>query len=420
VSARLNPKSPVPPFWQQLDRFVRYPLQETGLAALAGLTVARLVMLLPWPLSPLLNLVVWAGLYAYAAEVLRRSANGELEPPEVSLHGESEGRAMVLLQVLFLLAALLVQYFLGPLAAAATAMLLAFALPGATMSLAMDGNLGHALNPATWLAIAGRIGASYLMMVLLMIGLGVAQAYSGAVISRLPWLLGVLATYAVITYCVLVAFHAMGYLIYQFHDELGHVVEAPVRRRTPSGDPDQQLIDEAEELIEAGDATSAEKLLAAEIARLGGTPASHALYRRLLKQRGDNAAADRHARDYLAALMAQGREKEALDLARDCLALDPAFTLAQPDFVRPLARRAAQLQQSQLALALLKDFPARHPRHPDLAANVLLTAGLLFDKLGQVEAARALLEAHRPVLEASASRPEFMALHARLAELSLH
>lgn len=414
----MTPATRIVPISQRLGAVLRYPLHPTGLAALAGLTVARLVNVLPGGLvGALLNFVVAAGLYAYASEVLRCTADGRLEPPEITLQGEGEGRAQIYLQLILLGLLYATGRLAGPGAAVAVGLLAALMLPGASMSLAMDGNFLHALNPATWLAIGARIGAGYVGVAALFAAIFAGAGLVDVVTGVLPPVVNLLAYYLIIHYLVLVAFHAMGYLIYQHHDVLGHEIVPEAPRRTPTSDPDQALLDEAQAKVAAGDAAGAEAMLAAHIERLGGTPAVHGRYRQLLRARGDAAALAAHGQRYLVTLMAQGREKEALDLARDCLAQDPGFRLPDADFVRPLAQRAAQSQQAQLALALAKGFPAQYPQHPDLPPVVLLTARLLVDRLGQVEPAQALLDAHRRSFDHHALRPDYDALRAQLAAL---
>jgi hypothetical protein len=162
-------------------------------------------------------------------------------------------------------------------------------------------------------------------------------------------------------------------------------------RRDANRDPDQDLLDEAEQLVQNGDARAAEEMLERQLRARGGTPAVHAQYRKLLKLRGDAAALSRHGRDYINVLMAQGNEKGALELARDCYAADPEFRLPDAGQIAPLARRAAETGQAALAVKMLSGFNRLYPQHPDTVPNALLLARLLTDKLNQEGEARAML-----------------------------
>jgi hypothetical protein len=381
---------PITPFWMRLREISLYPFQGAAFATLAVLTLARLVNYVPF--GWLLNLLVWFALYKYAVAVLRATADGHMEAPEVSVDDESAGRLQIALQIVFVLMGAIGFAALGPVLGMVLAVVLGLAMPGATMSLAMEGDFWNALNPLTWVSIVSRIGWPYVAAALLCLVIIGSQMNAQALVDFLPPVVDVLVFYFIAQYAVLVAFHLMGYLIYQHHEELGHEVAAFVERRSANADPDQNLLDQAEHLVREGQPEEAEKLLGGQIRRLGGSAALHGQYRRLLKLRGDSEALTEHGRNYINVLMAQEQEKRALELARDCLADDPSFTLAMPAQVSLLAKRAADMGQAKLALDLLKGFHERHKRDPDVAANALMAARLMVDRFGQDKEARALLQ----------------------------
>ena len=387
----MNPSTPITPFWHRLGAITRYPLQGAALTTLLVLSACRLILYFPFGF--VLNLLIWFAIYKYAVAVLRRTANGQLDAPEVTIDDKSAGYGQIGLQVVFVIMAAIAFYALGETGGLVVAFLLGLAMPGATMSLAMDGNFGQAINPLTWVTIATRIGWPYVAVAVLCMVIGFSQANAQAIVSFLPPMLNVFVFYFLAQYAVLVAFHLMGYLIYQYHEELGHVVEAPLARRSASSDPDQGLLDEAEDLVRDGHAQQAEEMLGAQLRRLGGSAAMHGQYRKLLKLRGDGPALCEHGANYIGILMAQGQEKAALDVARDCLEYDRGFVIANPDYIGPLARRAANLGQAQLAVKLLSNFHVRFPGHADVAPNTLLAARLLADKMGQDLEAHMLLSA---------------------------
>lgn len=386
-------QAPITPFWLRLREISLYPLQGAALVTLVSLTVARLVYYAPFGWA--LNLLIWFAFYKYAVTVLRRTADGRLEAPEVSWEGEDSGWLQVVLQFVFAVFAAIGFLALGPKGGVLVVILLSIALPGATMSLAMDENFGRAINPLTWVEIATRIGWPYFAVVALCLVINISEANAQVVVEKLPPVLNVLVFYFIAQYAALVTFHLMGYLIYQYHDELGHEIEAPLVRRSLSSDPDQALLDQAEHLVREGQTQQAEDLLGGQIRQRGGTAAVHQQYRKLLKLRGDMKTLSAHGRDYIAILLAQQQDKVALDIARDSVSADPGFALAQPEQVSVLAQKAAQLGQSQLALQLVTGFHRRYPRHADIAANALLEARLLADKLGRDRDALALLEETR-------------------------
>jgi hypothetical protein len=394
----MSSSTQIVPFWHRLRAISQYPLRGAALWTLLALTLVRgITLIFPLGLTWLLvNFLIWAAVYAYAVAILRRTSNGHLDPPEINHEGEGSGRSQLWLQFAFGLMMGLGFVFAGPVGGTFIALGLALALPAATLSLAIDDNFFHALDPSTWWAIASRLGWPYLAMVglsaVIMISQGNAQDMLNSV---MPPLLAVWGGYFIATYAVFMYFHLLGYVIYQYHEDLGYEIDAPLARRDPNADPDQSLLDEAAELVLNGNPADAEDMLGRHLRARGGSPLVHGQYRKLLRLRGDMEGSTRHGRDYLSVLMAQGNEKAALELARECLAQDPGFTIAQPEHVAPLARRAADTAQPRVAAQLLVGFGKRHRGNADVAANALFAAKLLTERLGDEAAARAELQSVR-------------------------
>jgi hypothetical protein len=398
----------ITPFWLRLREITTYPMRGASKYALLGLTLLSPLAMLP--MSWFFRALLLVGTYTYAVSILRHTANGYLEAPEINADGDGTGRMQIVLQFVF--AALLIGSLMlfGPWVMLAVGVVLAFAMPGATISLAMDENFWHAINPATWFAIAARLGWPYLAMLALCVVIMFSQGNAQALIALvLPAPLAFIAGTFVSTYAVFATFHLMGYVIYQYHEELGHEVTRPQKLHDHSADPDQGLLDEVAQMVLDGDTDGAEARLANQLRVRGGTAKVHAQYRKLLRLRNDSAGLTRHGNEYLAILLAQDKEKEALELVRDCVAIDAGYRPAHPDAVKHLARRAAETAQVKLAVQLLTGFDQRHPGHPDIAVNALDAAKLLAEKLGDDRTARELLAGVRPVIGNDPLRQDFEA-----------
>src|SRR5690606_19193904 len=132
-----------------------------------------------------ISIVLWVGAYKYAFEILRASADGRDDAPEVVATAETGTVLRFLaMQLVFVFALLAALVLLGPAAFVALLVLLAIAQPGATISLAIDGSLPHALNPATWFSIMGRIGWPYFAVVALLIVFQASAANAEALLAR--------------------------------------------------------------------------------------------------------------------------------------------------------------------------------------------------------------------------------------------
>jgi len=384
------------PFWNRLREISLYPAHMGALTTILVLALCHLVDFLPLGIVGwLLDLLIWVALYKYAFECLRATANGRLEPPEIAVSvDDSLGWSQIWLQVAFFALNLLAFLLLGPVGGAIVAIFLALALPGAIMSLAMDENLGLALSPATWLAVMSRLGWPYVAVAALYFLFGVSQRYAQAmVVPFLPTFLSVIMVHLITNYVVVATFHLMGYLIYQYHDEIGYepsTAATPLRRAID--DPDQRFLDEAAQRVRDGKPEAACDLISTQLRGRGGSEAMHAQYRKLLSllERRDEQL--RHGREWITILLAQDKDRRAVDVARECIELDPTFELAEADEVTRVARKAVDVGATQLALKLVSTSYKRHPKHADVPQNCLLAAKLLAERMGKEDTARKLLD----------------------------
>lgn len=393
ASARKN--GAIEPFWLRLGKITSYPLQTSALTSITLYAVIRLVASLvqtfSWIGWIVISTMALAALYRFASQVLVNTAHGRMVSPEGWATDDNVGYTQLKLQLALMLMAFAALVVLGPIVGLIACVIIALGAPGATMSVATDGDLWHALNPGTWFEIMGRLGWPYFVVVVLCIVVLISQGNAQAFLFPfLPETVGLFVAFLIGHYATVVNFHLMGYLIYQYHEELGWTPEGDdeIKRGT---NPDQDVLDAAEGFAAEGKLEQAEALLKDQLASRGGSPALHERYRKLLALRGANDALLAHGREYINVLLAQNQDRKALDVIRECLAIDKAFQPSEPAFVNRLAQRAADLGMTQLALDILSGFHKAFPKNTDTPRNYLLAAKLMAEKMNAEDKALALL-----------------------------
>jgi hypothetical protein len=384
--------TPIPPFWRRLRAISAYPLR--GAAGVTVLALVLAMLLLGWVpvLGFIFVLICWLAAYKYAFEILQETAHGKLEPPERVL--QIEGSLVfryIGLQIVLLITPLIVMVK----APALGLLLLVGAVlvqPVATMVLAMSESLGHALSPGRWLAVIARIGWPYLAVVGLLLVIQVSAANAGVLLVQvLPRMVAEPLVNAFSLWGLFATFHLMGYLIYQYHQALGFDPAAVVGAPAPLRNRDQDLLDQAGAQVQAGEPAQAMAMLREDMRERAVSPEVHELYRRLLRQTGDQAALIEHGRLFLHLLLLEKQERRALGLARECLDLDADFTTPEPEDGARLAERAALAGQSALAVDLLRAAIRKHPRNSQMPSWSLRAADLMLRQPGTEGEARALL-----------------------------
>ena len=379
------------PFWQRLRAITLYPFRGAAFYSLLALTLASLLGLVP-VIGWLISLLVWIGAYKYAFEILQATADGRMEAPEVVL-GVDDGvvTRLIGMQLVFIAVVVLAMWLGGPVIGLATIAFIAFLQPGCVMSLAIDGSLTHALNPATPLGLVQRIGWPYLAVVGLLFVIQASMFTATVWLAQvMPPLLADLAVTAVAFWGLFAAFHLMGYLVYQFHQVLGY--EPRSHHALPGRHtPDAELLAEAEGYVHDGQLGTALELLRGETRSRAVGLETHDLYHRLLRQNGDVAALSEHAREYLNLLLLEKQDRRALGLLRESLDADPDFVPVQIEHAVHLLERARLAGQNQLASDCLQALLRAHPRHPQAPRWGLETALLMLDRMDRDDDARALL-----------------------------
>ena len=384
--------APIVPFWNRLREITRYPAHMSAMITIVMLALGNLAIFLPF--GRILVLLVTVAGYRYAFECLRATANGTMEPPELMQSTDgSLGWKQIWLMLIFIAIGIIGIGLFGPKLGMVLLLFLGFCLPGATMSLAMDESLSGALNPAKWIAIFTRIGWPYLAVVGLCLVILTSQNYAAAMAAKvLPLFLAVIVIGIISNYALVMTFHLMGYLIYQYHDDVGFEPVAPqMLRPLAKLDPDQDLLDEVTAFVRDGKPENATELLRGHLRSRGGTPAVHTQYRKLLRLADDRAELLRHGQEYLNILMAQDKTRPALELLRECQLIEPTFSPTDSAEISQLAKLAAQGGQPELALRLLSGFHKRFPKSKDIPQNYLLVATLLHERMNQDEKARSVL-----------------------------
>jgi hypothetical protein len=387
------------PFWQRIPAIVLYPVRGAALVSLIGLAILAFLAKLPF-IGLILWIAMWLGAYKYAFEILRRTADGDMDPPEVVLTIDNGvvWRFLALQLILGVIVGLALIVG-GPKFAIAAFIALVFLQPAMTMTLAMTGSLSDALNPSTSFAVVTRVGWAYLAVVGLLFVIQASAFTAAAWLTHLMpafvagWVATVFGFWGLFS-----AFHLMGYLVYQAHEALGFepasIAMAAARPLTGAAAADA-AIPQAEALIRDGKMEDAMALLRSEVRTRAVSQEVHDLYRRLLQKVGDAGAVQEHARQYLHQLMMEKQDRRALGLLRESLDADPAFVPLMAEHGERLAEQARLGGQAQLAVDTLHALFNAHPNDPASARWGLQAAMLLLERFNRPAEAKVLLERAR-------------------------
>ncbi len=266
-------------------------------------------------------------------------------------------------------------------------------LPAAIMLLAEDDSLRHALNPLAWFPLITRLGVDYAALAAKIALLAAAAVVAHVALARwLPDLAAVPLARAASIYLLFAGYHGIGLVMLRQHAALGLDIARPIPRPLHATPQEDACMHEVEALIADNKPAEAIACLARLMRGRGVSAPLHARYRQLLSAGGDRDGLLAHGRDYIAVLLALGKDAQAMALLHESLALDPAFELAEPEEVSRLVTHADATGQTQFAVTLAEQFLHRFPRDRERMAIGLLAARLMCGRLGREADACALLD----------------------------
>ncbi|AGG88485.1 hypothetical protein [Rhodanobacter denitrificans] len=379
------------PFGERLAAGFGYPLRGAALPTCVVLALIHYVGLLPSWTGALAGALVWAATWRYAADCLLHTANGYADPPDVGFDGNSTSGWGLTAIHLLVVALCVVAIVFFPRLLWPVLILSALVLPAIDMSLAFDGNLALAINPANWVRVIGGFGIAYLIPVAINLLLGLLIVLASVTTALLPRLLALPLFAFAYTYLIVLAFHLMGAMIHQRHERFGLEPEAEKLVVASHQDADDRLLDEARRLA-ADDPLAALRQLAARLQERTALASVHQLYRELLRRQGLREDLLVHGQIWIAALIAQKESRRALGVLQECTGIDAAFVPDDPRTCGELAELAARLGMNRLAIQLCRGYLAHWPRDPHAPHYGLLAARQLAAHADQRAEAAALLE----------------------------
>lgn len=226
----------VEPFWNRLGQFNSYPFQAGSksfllIYAIAALVVGFLADLIPiFLVGLILKLALFAILISYIFSVLSRTAKGNFEAPKYDQTITYDGDGMTV-KVIWLFIILLGLGYVFTRSFGFTGLVLyqvavSFFIPAILVTLGMSKHLSSALSPTQIFGTIFSIGFPYLILVaftaLIMFSLAFA---TGWIEYWLPDPVVFLLTKTIEAFFYIMLFHMLGYVVYQYHAELGYGVD---------------------------------------------------------------------------------------------------------------------------------------------------------------------------------------------------
>ena len=390
----------IEPFWKRIPKFFLYPF---GLYPL----VLNLVLSLLSTLAivsrnrNILFLVVFATTVAgikYSFEVLRRTSKGKLSPPAINEEILTTDIALVAKQIgmyiIIAIAFLVVTIKLGPIVGVLFLIFVFLFLPSMIIVLVTTDSLIAALTPPLFVKLAMRIGRGYLLMYFFLILLIFAPAPIISVVGKImPKFLFIFLFGFIQYYYTIISYHLMGYVILQYHDEIGYDVEfedfEDPSLQTEEADKDTNL-NRLDVLIKEGKLDEAIALCKplADSGEMNLTISER--YFNLLKLKKRSAEMLEHGNALLPNLIGENEKKKACEVYIACNNADNTFAPPGTALLR-LGSWLKEAGNPKAAIGAYNKFAKANPKNKMTPKAYFLAAQILNEKMKNPAKAKTIL-----------------------------
>lgn len=438
-----SPNSLIAPFWTRVPRFFLFPLQPSALWRV--LVFAAIPALGAFATNPVaigiliagLSLLAWVFLLRFGSVVLHETSLGRLSPSDYSqLPDESLAHMPYKIVALFTIPGFFVGVITG-IFGETMGWLANFAVtlitPAALMAMIVSRSLGTGLNPAASLSIISGVGKPYVLLCVFLFFLSSGQMFLvskllehtllplfqqwmelqsqaqkafqaqdqmafdtamegiGSFFPRMqPKLAGaVWLMSAVAMHFTLIAFNMMGYVLYQFHEALGLEVDEPhSARRKGSIKPQVDVESEQIAALLADGKLDQALEVAYEAQRLDPeNTAAQERYNKLLHLAGKDDRLLNHSQRLIPLLLRNNQGRNALEAWKRCREKDAEFRPENAGSVLQLAEAARAAREPKLAMEILNGFDKAFRNHALLPEVYFLGGSILCEDLRKDELA---------------------------------
>jgi len=353
----------------------------------------------------LINLIIllflWGIWLKYSHAALKNTAHARYYPPKINSETIFEDFGIVFKQfaifIIIGIALWQVVKLAGPLIAMIFLAVAILSIYAMIIVLVATGSLIHAVNPVVFITMMWRIGWGYLLMYVFLGILGGAPVALGRyVIGYLPESSHLfLFTLAKLFY-MLISYHLMGYVLLQYHEEIGYDVDLDEedsileekRSDQPAGGG---VLNRVDILIKEGKIDDAIFFIRSET---GGNITDLELaerYYNLLKIKQTIPDMLKHGVTYLD-LLAEAKDKEKLrEVYSECVSHDQGFVPSTPTLFK-VANCLNEAGNPREAINSYNRFIKANPKDPLIPKAYFLAANVINEKLKNPSKAAGILK----------------------------
>jgi tetratricopeptide (TPR) repeat protein len=322
---------------------------------------------------------------SYCFACLKQTATGNFEAPDIATAYEGGLDLLARLLAIFVVTigfVGLVFTYLSPLLGFLVGIIAMVFMPATVILFGFTNKLSEALNPLKQFRLITAIGVPYglilVFIFIMFISVGVINELIGLQLS----IVSITLQSAVSNYYSVVMFHIMGYMIFQYQEELGFSARAnhgDAHKFREHSEKTKHLIDI---LVKEGEFNRAIKELKQAIKKYPADPHFVKQYFEFLHASKNTSAIAEFGNYYLAYLVRHQANHSLNPVYKRILQIQPDFQADKAEIRYPLAQELYQTGDLKTAVKVLKNLHREFPNYVSLPAAYELMAECLAELPG--------------------------------------
>jgi tetratricopeptide (TPR) repeat protein len=349
----------------------------------------------------MMRFVIWGVMLKYSYAALASTSNGNLQPPKINMKTISNDFDIVFKQLgIFLLlgmALVEVNDIAGPHVARLLVVAFTVYIPAMIIMLAVSKSLFAAVYPLAIVPMVSSIGMPYLLMYLFLILILTAPMAIGSLLApyipeKCFFFLIVLAQ----QYYTLIAYHLMGYVMFQYHEEVGYEiiyegVEHAAPKPSEENESSSELIQNVDMLIKEGDLDKAVEMIQEETEGSITDLKLADRYFQLLKTKQMKPDMLKFGEAYLDLLAKAKRTEKMCEVYLECASVEGEFKPTSSTLFN-IGRALTNMGKPEAAVMAYEAFRKRDGDHPLTHNASFFMAKIYNEKLHNPKKASEILQ----------------------------
>ncbi|MFD2231282.1 hypothetical protein [Alkalimarinus sediminis] len=414
----------VEPFWTRIGAFFAYPFAVDPMVLIAVCTFVPIF--LGQNLFGLLGaFLLFCILTKYVYSIVEHTSEGHMTPPTFASAFTGDGMGIIFQQIgVFILMGLIIVgagHLGGPVLAVIVSGFLLLSFPASVIILALEKNIADAVNPLRQLALMGAIGWPYMVLyahlVLLFFALSAVQDF---VNQHFPLIIANPISGFLFSYFMVIIFHLLGYILFQYQDKLGYAADVQDDEPAPASiAPNRSLRVDADIDInlKEGRYDAVLGILEEQLKKNPNNIIRREQLFKLLWASHNLEKLSRYAQPILRLFVSNNTPDKSALLLKSLLKHNPDFQLQDPELIFQLTQQLYHQGEYRLILVIVKDMHKRFDDFDRLPDTYLVVVKTLANGLQQWDKAAKYLMF---VKQKFADHPSQSKLPDYLADVAAH